>query len=151
MKGTEQLARSCRRLGREGVGAKRAGTLTGAARAPGRKPWGATPRPSPHGPTAAALAPLGAELRAPMAGEVELTAVSPLSLLGFWGCWVFFGGWVWVLYLRGPDPLFGAGCPWPRLLRGFFASFICGCAGRLLLLVLLIAPGPFLALCESAV
>lgn len=51
------------------------------------------------------------------------------------------------------DPFLGAGClrspPLPPPV--FFAFCIWGCAWRLLLLVLLIAPGPFLALCGRAV
>lgn len=53
--------------------------------------------------------------------------------------------------LEKPDLLPGAACPWLPPLLSFFASFIWGCAWQLLLLVLLIAPGPFLALCGSAV
>lgn len=49
MKGSKQLARSCRQLGREGVGARRAGTRarTWAAPAPRHKPRGPAPRPAP--------------------------------------------------------------------------------------------------------
>lgn len=154
MKGAEQLARSCRRLGREGVGPRRAGTRTRAARAPRSPPQteGSRARPAPPRPAAAALAPRGAGgsvcvcacacVRTP---DGCLASLPPGFVLWFqgWGFLVFF----W----KSTDPLFGAVCPWlPPLLR-FFASFICGCGWQLLLLVLLIAPGPFLALCGSAV
>lgn len=48
MKGAEQLARSCRRLGREGVGARRAeGHGPPALPAARRKPRGVVPLPAP--------------------------------------------------------------------------------------------------------
>lgn len=88
MKGAEQLARSCRRLGREGVGARRAGTRarTRAARTPRRTPRGSAPLP---GPAAAALAPRGAERRAPAAGE-DRSRLSRLSLSWAFLFLVFF-------------------------------------------------------------
>lgn len=116
MKGAEQLARSCRRLGREGVGARRAGTRTRADRAPrcpsqaegpSSAPLRTAPRPAPRRHAAAALAPRGAGRRAPTAGGVWvcvhgcfaslpsgfLGLVFVVVVVGFGGAQTPFLGW----------------------------------------------------------
>lgn len=87
MKGAEQLARSCRRLGREGVGARRAGTRTRAARAPRSPPPAEGSRAAPAPPRPAAPRRLRGAQEAPCVSLcvracAPLMAVSPLSLLG---------------------------------------------------------------------
>lgn len=159
MKGAEQLARSCRRLGREGVGARRAGTRTRtrAARAPRHKPRGAAPlRSSPRSAPLPGCRTGSAERRAPADWEGGLTA--PLASLpsgflgvGFVFCRVLLLSFLFSFFGGARTPFLGRAARGPPPLPGFFASFIWGCAWRLLLLVLLIAPGPFLALCGSAV
>lgn len=105
MKGAEQLARSCRRLGREGVGARRAGTRTRtrAARAPRCKPRDAAPLPAPL-PADPRLPHWlrGARSAEPPPRERGASRLPRLSPFCFCFCFLFF---------EAPRPPFWGGLP----------------------------------------
>lgn len=88
MKGAEQLARSCRRLGREGVGAGRAGTRTGTGTGTGTR---ARARPRAASRLRAASAGRAALRGRGRGGLAGLSALSFLRLFfgssrtPFWG------------------------------------------------------------------
>lgn len=105
MKGAEQLARSCRRLGREGVGAGRAGTRTGTGTGTGTR---ARARPRAASRLRAASAGRAA-LRGRGRGGSRGSRFSPSS----------------VCFLEAHGPLSGGGLPtFPPLASPGFLCFL---------------------------